>query len=189
MNDIHTVFFIGKPGCGKGTQAKFLAEKTGWEVISAGKQFRSISAEDTPVGRKVKSEIDIGVLAPHWFAMYLYLKALFGVGDTTSIIFDGFNRKVAEAELVIDSLKWLGRPFIVIEIKVSDEEVRRRLAGRKEIEGRADDSAVDERIREYREYTEPVIDVFRRAGTLVEINGEQSPEAIAANIQEVLGIV
>lgn len=184
-----TIFFIGKPGCGKGTQAKLLSEKTGWKVISAGSQFRALAAEETPVGRKIKSEINVGVLAPHWFAMYLYLKALFGIGDDASVIFDGFNRKVPEAELVIDSLKWLGRSPTIISITVSDEEVRHRLAGRKEIEGRADDNAVDERLKEYDEYTKPAIEMFRTAGVLVEINGEQTPEKIATDISTVLALV
>ncbi|MDP1690158.1 MAG: nucleoside monophosphate kinase [bacterium] len=186
--DTRTIFFIGKPGCGKGTQAKLLSEKTGWKVISSGSQFRSIATEDTPVGRKVKSEIDIGLLSPHWFAMYLYLKALFSVKDDEGVIFDGFNRKVPEAELAIDSLKWLERPFTILNIRVSDEEAQKRLALRKNIEGRVDDNAVDERLKEYREYTEPAIEVFRKAGTLIEINGEQTPEAIAVDVNSALGI-
>lgn len=186
--EIRTIFFIGKPGCGKGTQAKLLAEKTDWTVISAGSQFRALAAEDTPVGRKIKSEIDAGELAPHWFAMFLYLKALFGMSDDANIIFDGFNRKVPEAELVIDSLKWLGRPFTILDIQVSDDEVRRRLAGRKNVEGRADDNAVDERLKEYYEFTEPALALFRKEGVLIEINGEQTPEAIAAGINAALAI-
>ena len=165
--DTRTIFFIGKPGCGKGTQAKLLSEKTGWTVFASGKLFRELAQEDTPVG----------------------LKALFTLPtEGLSVIFDGFNRKVPEAELVIDSLKWLGRPFTILDIQVSDEEVRRRLALRKGIEGRADDSAVDERLEEYREYTEPAIELFRKAGTLIEINGEQSPEAIAVEINVALHI-
>jgi adenylate kinase len=186
--DTRTIFFIGKPGCGKGTQAKLLSEKTGWKVVSSGNQFRAIAAEDTPVGRKVKSEIDVGFLSPHWFAMYLYLKALFGVSAEESIILDGFCRKVPEAELAVDSLKWLGRSCTVMEIVVSDEEVRRRLVLRKEIEKRADDSAVEERLKEYSEYTKPAIDLFRKADVLIEINGEQTPDAIAGDIQSALQI-
>lgn len=188
MNDTRTIFFIGKPGCGKGTQAKLLSEKTGWQVISAGSQFRALAAEDTPVGRKIKSEINVGDLAPHWFAMYLYLKALFSIGTEANIIFDGFNRKVPEAELAISSLKWLERSFVVINIAVSDTEVVRRLAGRKVVEGRADDNVVEERLKEYREYTEPAIELFRQEGALIEVNGEQAPEEIAREINAVLKI-
>lgn len=184
--EIKTVFLIGKPGSGKGTQAKLLAEHTGWTAYSSGGLFRSIGAEDTPVGRKVKEEIDNGILAPHWFAMYLFLKTLFSVPDNRGIIFDGFCRKVPEAELDIDALGWLGRPFKVLNIRISDETVEKRLALRKEIENRVDDSAVDERLKEYREHTEPALEVFRKAGVLLDIDGEPSPEVIAEEIKQVL---
>lgn len=186
--ETRTIFFIGKPGCGKGTQTKLLAEQTGWPVFAAGKLFREIAQEDTPVGRKMKTENDAGMLAPHWFAMYLYLKSLFSIPADSSAIFDGFNRKVPEAELVIDSLRWLGRSFSIFNIRISDEEVRRRLANRKEIEGRADDFVVDARLKEYYDYSEPAIAVFRKAGALIEINGEQSSEQIAKDISVALNI-
>ena len=186
MNDTRTIFFVGKPGCGKGTQAKLLSETTGWRVISAGDQFRALASEDTPLGQKVKSEVDAGLLTPHWLATYLYLKVFFSLPGDASAIFDGFNRKVPEAEIVIESLAWLARPFFIFDIRVSDEEVRRRLALRKEVEGRTDDSAVGMRLKEYYEHSEPVIDLFRKAGTLVEINGEQTPEKIAIDIRAAL---
>jgi len=186
--ETRTIFFVGKPGCGKGTQAKLLSEKMSWPTISAGKQFRSIALEDTPVGHKVKSEINSGALMPHWFAMYLYQKALFELSAEASVIFDGFNRKVPEAELIVSSLEWLGRAFVVVNIVVADDEVRRRLAVRKETDGRADDSVVEERLKEYYVYTDAAIDVFRKAGNLVEVNGEQTPEKIAADINAALGL-
>lgn len=184
--DTHTIFFIGKPGCGKGTQAKLLSEKTGWTVISAGNEFRSIAALDTTVGRKIKSEMDAGLLAPHWFAMYLYQKAFFLLPDNTNAIFDGFNRKVPEAELIIQSLAWLDRPFSIVHIDISDDEVHRRLLGRKESENRADDIAVEERLKEYYTYTQAAVDTFRDAGVLVDIKGEQSQLDVALDIQKAL---
>ena len=185
--DTRTIFFVGKPGCGKGTQAKLLAEKTGWPIVSAGKQFRAMATEDTPVGRKVKIENDAGFLQPHWLAMYLYLKALFALTLDASVIFDGFNRKVPEAELVVSSLTWLGRPFTVVNLAISDEEVYRRLAVRKEIESRVDDSVVKERLKEYDTHTADAIDIFRRVGSLIEVNGEQPPEKIAIDVRTALG--
>ena len=188
METSRTIFFIGKPGCGKGTQAKILAEKTGWQIISAGNQFRAIAAEDTPIGHKIKLQMEAGGLAPHWFAMYLYLKSLFSVSADTSVIFDGFNRKIHEAKLVVDSLKWLGRPFTIINIAISDDEVQRRLALRKNVESRADDNVVEERLKEYHEHTEPAIALFRDEGVLIEVNGEGSVEELAAAIRNVLGV-
>ena len=184
--ETRTIFFIGKPGCGKGDQAKLLSGKTGWESLSSGSQFRAIATEDTPVGRKVKEENYAGILQPHWFAEYLFLKSLFALPENKGVIFDGFARKLQEAELVTDALKWLGRPFSVVHLKVSDEELKKRLLLRKEKEGRADDDVVDERLKEYRMYTEPVVEMFRAEGMLIEINGEQTREAIAEDICKAL---
>ena len=186
--DTHTIFFIGKPVCGKGDQAKLLSEKTDWKIISSGDGFRAIATEDTPVGQKMKSEMNAGLLAPHWFATYLFLKNLFSLSEDESVIFDGFSRKLPEAKLAVESLAWLNRPFVVLHLKVSDEEIIRRLALRKEIEGRADDNAVDERLKEYREYTELVVEMFRNKKVLIEIDGERAREPIAEDIRNALGI-
>jgi adenylate kinase len=188
MNVPQTVFFIGKPGCGKGTQARLLSERTGWPVRASGAEFRTIAAEDTVVGRKIKEELDQGMLAPHWFAMYLYQRALFSLPEDSDVIFDGFNRKVQEAELIVSSLKWIGRPFTVLEIDISDETVRERLAGRSRTSGRADDrqDVVEERLEEYQEHTTKALRIFEEMGVLTKINGEPSPKAVAQAVAEAL---
>jgi adenylate kinase len=190
MNEPKTIFFIGKPGSGKGTQAKMLAERTGWTVLGAGAQFRAIAEEDTFVGHKVKEGIEKGCLMPHWFAMYLYQKALFSVPEDANVIFDGFSRKPEEAKLIIDSLEWLGRPFTVLNIDVSDEEVTKRLMGRAQTSGRADDrqDVVDERLEEYQEYTTKSLELFQEKGVLIDIDGTPSPEVIATEVAKVLGL-
>jgi adenylate kinase len=186
--DSKTIFFIGKPGCGKGTQAKLLSEKTGFPVIGSGKLFREIALEETPAGRKTKHDIDQGLLMPHWFAMYLYLKGLFSLPADANVIFDGFNRKPEEAKLIIESLNWLERPYTVLHIKVSDEEIRARLEVRKTAQDRADDHSVETRLEEYETYTTKAIEMFRAQGVLVDIDGEQVPEKIAEDVRKVLGI-
>lgn len=188
MNEPRTIFFVGKPGCGKGTQAKLLSEKTGWPVIAAGAQFRSIAAEETPVGKKVREEVDAGLLAPYWFAIYLYQKALFSLSEGQSVIFDGFNRKEEEARLVIDSLRWLERPFSVVHLDISDDAVVGRLESRRSTDPRADDLSVDQRLVEYHAHTAPAIELFRAEEVLVDIDGEQSPEEIAAQVAQALTI-
>lgn len=183
-----TIFFIGKPGCGKGTQAKLLAARTGWNIIAAGAQFREIAKEDTPAGRKTKNDIDQGLLMPHWYAMYLYLKGLFSLPSDANVIFDGFNRKEAEARLIIESLHWLERPFSVVHIRVSDEEVRTRLKKRQEVQDRADDHSVETRLEEYMTHTEKAVELFQKNGVLIDIDGEQEPEKIAHAVAVALGI-
>jgi adenylate kinase len=188
MDAPQTVFFIGKPGCGKGTQAKLLSERTGWPIRASGAEFRTIAAEDTAVGRKIKEELDQGMLAPHWFAMYLYQRALFSLPEGSDVIFDGFNRKVQEAELIVSSLEWIGRPFIVLEIDISDETVRERLAGRSRTSGRVDDrqDVVEERLEEYQEHTTKALKIFESMGVLTKIDGEPSPQKVAESVAEAL---
>ncbi|MCR4333611.1 MAG: nucleoside monophosphate kinase [Patescibacteria group bacterium] len=183
-----TIFFIGKPGSGKGDQVKLLSAKTGWPTYASGDLFRAIAQEETPVGKKVKEENYAGILQPYWFATYLFLKTLFAIPEGSSAIFDGFSRKIPEAELVIDAMKWLNRPFYVLYLSVSDEEVKKRLVLRKEKEGRADDDFVDKRLEEYRAYTKPCIELFRKAGMLIEIDGEQTREAVTADICAALNL-
>ncbi len=102
-----TIFFVGKPGCGKDTQAELLAKTTGWPIVSAGDQFRALAEEDTTLGTKVKQEMGEGALVPDWLAMHLYLKALLALPETASVIFDGFSREVSQAKLIQKSLNWL----------------------------------------------------------------------------------
>lgn len=186
--DAQTILFIGKPGSGKGTQTKLLSEKTGWPILASGDMFRAFAKEETPAGRKYKGEMEAGLLAPDWFAAYLFERSVFGFLPDQGIIFDGFGRKVPEAKIVIDVLTWLERPFKVMHVKVSDQEIRERLAKRAAVSGRVDDGAIDKRLEEYRLYTDPSVEVFREAGRLIEVNGEGAVEDIQADIRAKLGI-
>ena len=183
-----TIFFIGKPGSGKGDQARLLSKTTGWKVLTAGDEFRTMAGDGTPVGEKVKSEMNAGLLLPSWLPIYLFLKHIFSIGGNTSIIFDGFARMLPEAEVVTEALSWIGRSFSVVHLKVSDEEIKQRVSLRREIESRADDNVIDERLKVYRENTEPVIEFFRGKGVLIEVNGEGTREEIAENILKALNL-
>lgn len=186
--ETRTIFFIGKPGSGKGTQAKLLSEKTGWPVIGTSNGMRTIIAEGGVVGHKLKETMDAGVLTPSWLASYVYLKSLFSVPENQSVIFDGANRTLPEAQLVVDSLKWLQRPFSILHLHTSDEEIRGRIALRKDKEGRKDDHehVVEKRIKEYYDLTDKVVEFYRTEGLLTDIQGEGAPEAIAAEINAAL---
>jgi adenylate kinase len=183
--EFNTVLFIGKPGSGKGTQASLLKEKTGWDIYASGDMFRAINKEDSFIGR-MKAEHEQGILAPQWFATYLFQKTIFSVPHETGVIFDGFGRKVPEAKLVIEILNWLERPFRAVHIKVSDEKIIERLTKRRGEADRADDHSIEKRLEEYREYTEPSIEVFREAGMLVEVAGDTGVDEVAKAIQDAL---
>lgn len=186
--DLNTILFIGKPGSGKGTQTALLAEKTGWPVVASGDLFRALIKEDTHVASRMREEHEKGLLAPDWFATYLFQKSILPVLPTEGIIFDGFGRKAPEAEVILEVLTWLERAFTAVHIKVSDEEIIDRITKRSEVSGRADDGAIQKRLEEYRTFTEPAIEVFREPGLLIELNGEGDVAAIQEDIRAHLGI-
>lgn len=184
----HTIFFVGKPGSGKGTQAKFLSDATGWPTVTASDGLREVISGGGVIGRKTKETMDTGLLVPHWLVSYIYLKTLFAVPEDGSIIFDGTGRTLPEAQIVLDSVRWLERPFIFFHLGVPDDDVRQRIELRKATSGRADDHVFDKRLEAYYADTDPAIDYYRQAGVLTEIDGTPKPEVIAADIRSRLGI-
>lgn len=182
------VFFIGKPGSGKGTQAEMLAKVTGWPVFGTSGGLREIVATGTSAGHKLKEQMDSGTLTPYWIPSYVYLKTLFGVSDDSSVIFDGTSRTLPEAKIVADSLKWIDRPFRIFHLTVPDEEVHGRIALRREKGTRPDDhpEAVAIRLKAYYEDTDGAINYLRDAGMLTDINGHRTPEAIAEEVRNIL---
>jgi adenylate kinase len=185
-----TIFFIGKPGSGKGTQAKLLSEHTGWPVMGTSGGLRELVKEGGVVGEKIKKEMDEGFLSPYFMASFVYLKSIFSVPENQSVIFDGANRTLPEAQVVLDSLKWLGRPFSIVHLTTTDDEIRARIALRKEQEGRVDDHehAVTKRLSEYYDLTDKVVEFYRKEGLLIDVHGEGPREEIAATIAKVLAI-
>lgn len=178
---LKTVFLFGRPGSGKGTQAKLLAEKLGWEVFSTGDRFKSIRDSEGPFGERVRAAYDAGKLSPDWLASYFYEEAMLNLSSEKGIVCEGFPRTRPQAELAHDVLSWLERPYVVLELTVSEDEALRRQIDRGTTEHRPDSDS-EEKIRArfatYRSLTEPTLAFFKEKGTLVEINGEQTREEI-----------
>lgn len=177
-----TILFMGKPGSGKGTQATLISKLTGWPIMASGDAFRAIAKEKSAVGEKVHTEMASGLLMPDWFAMYLFQKSVFSIPADSSVIFDGFGRKLPEAQMVANVLNWLGRKFQIVYINVSDTHILNRLEKRKGIEGRADDASVAKRLEEFRTHTEPSVAFFRTLGSVIDIDGEPDIETIHKDI-------
>ena len=184
------VFFIGKPGSGKGTQADLLAKVTGWPVVGSSGGLRELVATGGTVAHKLKETMDSGALVPYWVVSYIYLKTLFAIPEDSTVIFDGTSRTAPEAEVVAESLKWIGRPFYIFHLTVPDEEVHARIALRKEIGGRADDhpEVVANRLKAYYDSTDGAISYLRDQGMLTEIDGHRSIEVIAEEVKGILGL-
>jgi len=178
----NTFIFTGRPGAGKGTQAKILAEKINAKFISAGAELRSFATQDTPVAKKVKEEIDQGILLPHWVPIYLFHSIVFALKGDEPIVLDGFARKPLEARTITKTFEWIGRPFTVINLTIPDEVVRERIDARKQTEQRGDDESVERRLTEYEEHTAEAIKYFCENTTVLDIDGTQTIEEIAEEI-------
>jgi len=184
MENIKTIAMMGKPGSGKGTQAELLSKELDFSLFSSGEAFRKLREQDTPLGRKVKKEIDKGYLMPHWFASYMFEREVFNAPKSQGIVFEGPGRKLPETELFNEIMNWLGRPYRAVYLEVDEEVIRKRLLKRAEEEGRADDNpeSVNLRFEEYNKYTAHSVNFFREQGVLIEVDGMQSPEKVQAGI-------
>ncbi len=188
--DTHTFLMMGNPGSGKGTQARLLAQKLGGDIYSSGNRLREMAKGHGYVADKVKKVIDEGGLLPAWFSSHMFVEVLLGLGKDDNVVFEGACRRLPEAQAFAETAAWLERPYQAIHLSISDAEVERRIALRKGIQGRADDASdtVEHRIKEYKDNTMPAIEFFRTEGKLIEINGEQTIEAVHADILKALGI-
>jgi len=179
--NVDTVVLIGKTGSGKGTQAKFIAEEFGYKLFSTGDNFRELRLENTPLGRRVKEDYDEGLLMPHWLASFLFQKALLGLKDGESIVFEGTGRTLPESQVFDEVCKWLRRNYVVFYLKVSDEEVIKRQQKRQR-DSLDQIDKIKKRLEEYRLHTALGVEFFREKGKLIEIDGEQSPEDVQKEI-------
>ncbi|HEX8947048.1 MAG TPA: nucleoside monophosphate kinase [Candidatus Paceibacterota bacterium] len=184
-----TLFFFGRPGSGKGTQAKRLAVDLGWQFFSTGERFREMRDGSSVLSERVKAAYDSGQLLPDWLAVYLFEEAVLPLERHEGILVDGFPRTHAQAVFADEALSWLGRRYTVFNLVVSEEEAARRQLSRAQSDPRPDSDTPEKvrfRLATYRTHTEPVLQYFKDRGLCVDIDGEQSEDAIAADIHKVL---
>jgi adenylate kinase len=180
------VLFLGPPGSGKGTQAKLLAQRLRVPAVSTGEILRAAAAAGTPLGREVKAVMDRGELVSDAVMIDLVKDRLLQPDAARGFLLDGFPRTVAQAQALEDAL---GRNEIqlsgVVNLTVPEEMLLARLASRAAMEGRSDDrpETARERLRVYREKTEPLVAFYRDRGLLIEVNGVGEIPAIAEAIE------
>ncbi len=184
-----TIVVLGKPGSGKGTQAKLLSEKSGFHIFTASEYLKKLAQSHPVVGEHILNDMEQGILVPHWIMSSLWITELMNLQRGEGIIFDGAVRKAEESEIFHEAMTWLGRPYIIIYLSVSEEELRERLLKRAHTEGRVDDAdkTVTRRLEQFKENTEPSLAFFREKGTLLEIDGNRSVEEIHEDIMNQIG--
>ena len=204
------IVLLGPPGAGKGTQAEVLSEKTGLAHISSGDIFRENLKAQTELGKLAQGFMNRGELVPDDVTIAMIRERLSLPDCKAGAILDGFPRTPAQAQALSEMLAQLdGKVVSVPYISVPAAELIERLSGRwtcraqghiyhsqyhppvkagvcdedgSELYQREDDqpATVERRIRVYLDQTTPLIDHYRQAGLLVEIDGTQSIEQVTS---------
>lgn len=195
------LILLGPPGAGKGSQAKSLAARYGIPHISTGDILRAAVRDKTELGVKAKSYMDKGALVPDALVVEMVEDRLKMDDCKAGFILDGFPRNIPQAEAVEMMLSALGKKTDkVINIHVSHREIIKRLSGRwvcrncgegyhiifnpsmeekkcdkckGEIYQRDDDKedTILARLKVYDEQTSPLIDFYKKKGSLVTVDG------------------
>lgn len=211
------LILLGPPGAGKGTQAKLLEDKKGYKQLSTGDMLRSAIAAGTEMGKKAKVVMDRGDLVSDDIVVSIIAERLDKPDVKKGFILDGFPRNQAQAEALDRMLDDKGLKLdAVIEMKVEDEALVERIAGRytcakcgkgyhdrfekpkkagicdvcgsTEFVRRADDNAktVRDRLQIYNKQTAPLVDYYGRTGVLHKVNGMADIHVVTRQIEDVL---
>nr|WP_221308254.1 adenylate kinase [Nocardiopsis mwathae] len=207
---------VGPPGAGKGTQAQILASELSIPKVSTGDIFRANVSGGTELGKQAKAYMDRGDLVPDEVTNAMVRDRLGQQDAQSGFLLDGFPRNVAQAETLNKILDDMGeRLDAVLELKVDEEEVVKRLSGRRscrncghvqhvlydppkkegvcdacggELFQREDDreETIRHRLEVYREQTAPLVSFYEGEGLLVSIQATGAVEDVTARAEEAL---
>lgn len=181
---------FGPPGAGKGTQAKFLADKYNLHHISTGDLLRQEMKKGTELGKLAASLINNGNLVPDEVVVGMIKGCILQNSTVEGFLFDGFPRTIAQAETLDKMLEERGEEVTsILSITLPDEKVFERIQGRALVEGRKDDAdraTIQNRIETYHRKTEPLIDFYKNQGKYQEVDGTGTIEEVFSNITKLL---
>lgn len=210
------LILLGPPGAGKGTQAKMLVEEFSIPQISTGDILRAAVKDGTPMGKKAKEYMDAGGLVPDEVVVGIVRDRLQEEDCNNGFILDGFPRTVAQADALQTSLQEMNKELDrVISLEVDAEALVERLTGRRTCKEcgrgyhvkfdpprkagicdvcggplfqRNDDQeeTIRKRLQVYSEQTAPLIDYYRQAGVLMELDGMQPIPLVKQKILSLL---
>ena len=189
------VVLLGPPGAGKGTQAQVIAGKLNVPAISTGDIFRANVSGQTELGQQAKVYMDAGDLVPDEITVAMVKDRLAEPDAKAGFLLDGFPRTIAQAEQLRSSLADLGQELDgVLELVVDEEELVRRLSGRRmlvdgEMVQRDDDKpeTVRHRLHVYQEQTAPLSGFYEAEGLLSRIDAIGAVEEVTGRALEALG--
>lgn len=200
-----TIVILGAPGSGKDTQANYLVEALGYEIISTGDLMRILAGHDEKVAAMMKK----GELIPDSVVEDELISAFVLLPDGQPVIVDGYPRSVEQAKKLETILAQNQRQLDkVIYISVTDENLVKRIAKRRvckdcgniqiggekcevcggELTVREDDKpeSVQKRLNIFHEKTEPMISYYKKLGILAEVDGNPPPETVRESVRKIL---
>ena len=176
------LLMVAAPGGGKGTQGERLAAKFGIQHVSSGEVLRAEARSGTPAGRELAAYQQRGDLVPDQIVFDLLTPVVAAAAARGGYILDGFPRTLPQAFAAADLGKRLDLTLDhAIYLNVPGPVLTERLLAR----ARPDDTedVIRHRLQVFDETTSPRNDDYRDRGILVEVDGDQAPESIAADIQ------
>jgi adenylate kinase len=209
------LILLGPPGSGKGTQGELLQEDLRLPYYATGDILRAAVREGTEIGAQAKQYMDRGDLVPDDVIVGVIAERIDGKEAEDGFILDGFPRTEPQAEALASKLGELGREVsVALLIDVSDDEVVRRLGGRRtcpnghvyhvefdppesegvcdvcgaELEVRDDDKpdVIRHRLDQYHSKTEPLISYYEGRGLLQRVDGTLAPDEVNERIRALL---
>jgi len=177
---------FGAPGAGKGTQSKILIEKYGLAYISTGDMLRQEIAEQTEIGRKVKSIIEAGGLVEDEYIVELIEAVIKRNDNFNGFLFDGFPRTYVQAYILDGLLQKLHKKLTcMISLEAPKDLLKQRLLDRASKEDRKDDTAEVIRVRldEYDQKTAQVIPYYEEKGIYYSVDGTGRIEDVAERVE------
>jgi len=181
------VVFLGPPGSGKGTQAQLLAGDLELPAISTGDMLREAVANGSELGRRVRKIMESGELVGDDLMAEVVGERLSHADTERGFLLDGYPRTASQAEtllrILVEGSDTLDH---VVFIDVPEDELVRRALLRQRVDDRED--VVRERLRVYRERTQPLVEYYRSQGLLREIDGNREVEAVRRAILDALGV-
>jgi adenylate kinase len=183
------LIMMGPPGAGKGTQAKYVAEHFGIPAISTGDIFRANVSKGTALGVEAARYMDAGDYVPDEVTNLMVRDRIDEEDAEPGFLLDGYPRTLAQVEELDGMIKHTGHALdAVVVLTVDPDEIVQRLLQRAAVEGRADDTedVIRRRQELYIEQTEPLIEVYRGRGILIEVDGMGEVEDVTRRIFEAL---
>ena len=178
---------MGPPGAGKGTQAAIIGEHYGIPAISTGNIFRLAITNRTKLGERIKRIIADGGYVPDSLSVQVVVDRIKEEDAKGGWLLDGFPRTLGQVQALDEELDAHGFTLkAVVSLTADEDAIVDRMLKRAEIEGRPDDNeeTIRHRMEVYHEQTDPLLDVYRTRGLLIEVDGMGTVDEVS---QRVLG--